>query len=146
MGKFTFIFTLASICLLFHLLDARLTASQVQNLVKAGQVIGTSVYNLIHSSAFNCGTLCWQNDWAKRDRVSHRLGMYDWRCSYGYFWGGRCYCVGPAQCGCGHQCYKNDWQRRDREAHAHHAYHQRCSFDDMAGGRCYCWGRMDACH
>ena len=136
------VFILLSLnCLFLPTTNAALSASQIQNLIQAGLLAGSSVQKLIGQIS-TCGKMCWHNDWAHRDDVANKLNMYDWRCSSSYTWGGRCYCVGPPHCGCGENCYNGDWQRRDNEAKAAGVYNtQRCSFDNMDGGRCYCWGK-----
>ena len=47
---------------------------------------------------FTCDHNCWHNDWRHRDSRARAAGQWNRRCSYEYYWGGRCYCYGSPRC------------------------------------------------
>ncbi|CAB4033050.1 Hypothetical predicted protein [Paramuricea clavata] len=52
----------------------------------------------VRAPVVTCASNCWHNDWNKRDQRARAAGQYNKRCSYGYHWGGRCYCFGSPIC------------------------------------------------
>ena len=96
--------------------------------------------------AFTCAANCWHNNWRHRDQRARAAGQYNKRCSYGYHWGGRCYCYGAPGCvktplyQCARNCWHNNWRHRDQRARAAGQYNKRCSYGYHWGGLCYCYG------